>query len=285
MIEALPVVIPHIDDVGGSHSANVAMVELAEMGSVTSGSVMVPPGWLPEIAAQAGPMGLDLGVHMTLTSESAALRWGPVSTTDSSSGLTDPTGYLWSTVPELRRHAGPDEAAVEIRAQIDHALDAGVDVTHLDSHMGAALAPEFVERTVDIAIEHRLPLLFPVDLAGYFRVLNVGPLDIEPIARQRRRAADAGVAVGERFVMPLEHQDRTDHDAILRRLLNNPGAGVTWVSLHCAANGDIEAIHPQDADWRLGEYRTFSDPRFGSWLRGQPFGRSGLRELRDRLRG
>ena len=49
----LPVLIPHVDDLGVSHGANVAMVELAGLGFVTCGSVMPPCAWFPEMVALA----------------------------------------------------------------------------------------------------------------------------------------------------------------------------------------------------------------------------------------
>lgn len=275
--------IPHVDDVGGSHGANVAMTELAALGSVTCGSVMVPPAWFPEIATTAGD--LDLGIHMTLTSESVAFRWRPISTIDPASGLIDGAGHMWPTVPEVRQHARPEAVASEIRAQLERAAAAGIDITHLDSHMGAALAPEFVEATVDIAIEYELPLLFPADIDGYLGVLDIGDVDMTVIANQHARAMDAGVAVADRFLMPLEHREEHEHRAIIERRLSEIGDGVTFLSLHCAAPGDIAAIHPGDAAWRVGEYHAFSDPDFVAWLDRQEFSQSGMRPIRQHLRG
>ena len=100
------VVITHLDDVGNSHSSNAAMLTLGS-GAVSSGSLMVPAAWFPEIATAPNLADLDLGIHLTLTSESAAFRWRPVSTTSRASGLMDGDGYMWSTVPPLREHAHP----------------------------------------------------------------------------------------------------------------------------------------------------------------------------------
>ena len=134
---------------------------------MSSGSVMVPAAWFPEIAAAPNLSDLDLGIHLTLTSESAAFRWRPISTASRASGLIDGDGYMWSTVPPLREHAHPEAVEGEMRAQIDRALAAGIDVTHLDHHMGAALAPEFVDATVRIAMEYLLPVAFPSNIEGF----------------------------------------------------------------------------------------------------------------------
>ena len=53
--------------------------------------------------------------------------------------------------------ARPSEAVEADARPIDRALDAGIDVTHLDHHMGAALAPNSVDATVRIAMEYLCP--------------------------------------------------------------------------------------------------------------------------------
>lgn len=269
------VLIPHIDDVGGSHGANVAMIELGRSRAVTSGSVMVPPAWFPELVAEPHLDELDLGIHLTLTSEPKAFRWRPLSTASPASGLFDDAGYMWPTVPELRRHAHPEAVEGELRTQVEMAKRAGIEVSHLDHHMGAALSPEFVEGTVDIATDYGIPLLFPSDLESYLAVLNMGPLDLEVLEEARRRAG--ALAIGDTFLMPLAHQDDPDPRATLERLLSGLAPGMTYLSLHCASPGDVEQIHPGDAHWRIAEYEVFSDPGFRDWIQGQPFRLTGLR--------
>jgi hypothetical protein len=54
----------------------------------------------------------------------------------------------------------------ELRAQIDLAYRAGIDVTHLDAHMGAALSPEFCKIYIRLGLEYRLPILLTTSLAA-----------------------------------------------------------------------------------------------------------------------
>ena len=72
-------VVIHEDDVGMTHGANSAFVELSALGACSSGSVMPPCPWFPEAVemAKADPT-LDLGVHLTLTSEKKPYRWRPL---------------------------------------------------------------------------------------------------------------------------------------------------------------------------------------------------------------
>jgi hypothetical protein len=285
------IVIPHIDDVANSHSANVAMMKLGT-GAVTSGSVMVPAAWFPEIAGAPNLSDLDLGIHLTLTSESAAFRWRPLSTASRASGLIDGDGYMWSTVPPLREHAHPEAVEGEMRAQIDRALAAGIDVTHLDHHMGAALAPEFVDATVRIATEYALPVAFPSDIEGFLGLLaagagagspnEMGDVDVAELLDARRRAGE--FAVGGTFLMGLTYQQEADARRTFERLLTQLAPGITYLSLHASAPGDIEHVHPNDYAWRVAEFELFGSADFASWLKAQPFEIAGMRGYRDRLR-
>src|SRR5690349_18799954 len=89
----------HHDDIAANHGTNIAFVELFDRGICTSGSVMVPCPWFPEIAkiARRKP-DLDLGVHLTLNAEFGSYRWRPL-TGVSDNGLTDADGYMWRDVP------------------------------------------------------------------------------------------------------------------------------------------------------------------------------------------
>src|SRR5437867_5007910 len=125
------------DDAGMCHAANLGTIECLEKGSMRSATIMVPCPWFPEIAAYAkAHPEKDFGIHLCHTSEWGKYRWGPVEDRSKVPGLVDSLGYLWREVPEVYDHATPDQALIEGRAQIQRALAAGVDVTHLDSHMG-----------------------------------------------------------------------------------------------------------------------------------------------------
>jgi hypothetical protein len=82
-------VILHVDDLAMCHGGNRAYLELARAGYVTCGSVMVPCPWFREIAeSAAADPNLDVGIHLTLTSEWAQYRWRPISTRTVTSGAT-----------------------------------------------------------------------------------------------------------------------------------------------------------------------------------------------------
>lgn len=133
----------HADDFGMSHSVNRAIIEALEHGWVTSASIMVPCPWFGEVTqwAKAHPEA-DLGIHLVLNSEWTTLRWGPLSGRDAVPSLVDSQGYLPLETDVVSQRAKPQEVDRELRAQIDFARAAGVNITHLDSHMAALFQTE-----------------------------------------------------------------------------------------------------------------------------------------------
>jgi predicted glycoside hydrolase/deacetylase ChbG (UPF0249 family) len=100
--------------------------------------------------------GKDVGVHLTLTAEYPTYRWRSVT---GAASLHDDDGCLPRTAEEVWAKADLDDVRRECRAQIDQALAWGVDVTHLDSHMGTLQAePRYYAIYLELAAEYRLPL-------------------------------------------------------------------------------------------------------------------------------
>ena len=253
-------IIPHIDDIGVTLGSVKAMDELAGAGFVTSGSVMAPCPWFPDVAELAARRPeLDLGLHLTLTSESARMRWRPMSTASRTSGLIDGDGYMWSQVPGLRANAQPAAIEDELETQIAAAMEAGIRITHLDHHMGGAFAPEFAEITMRVARRHHLPVLVPGDPAAYAGVLNWGPADMASLAGLRDDVVAGGGVPIDHFLMGLTFQNE-DPPTVYRRFMTE-ARGLSFLSMHCNAPGEVWAVHPRDAAWRIAEYE---------WLRGGP---------------
>jgi len=89
-------VVIHTDDIGMCQASLAALADLVDFGLVSCGATMVPCPWFPQVAAYCrGHPSVDLGVHLTLTSEWDSYRWGPISTRDPASGLIDDEGYFF----------------------------------------------------------------------------------------------------------------------------------------------------------------------------------------------
>ena len=280
----LPQVVLHQDDVGMCHGANTAFVELSAHGSITSGSVMVPCPWFLEIAeAAAADDSLDLGVHVTLTAEKAHYKWGPLTRPGAASGLVDDNGFFYRDVSSVRRNAHPDAVEAEIRAQIDRALGCGIDVTHIDAHMGAALAPEFCDAYIRAGIDYRLPVLLTADIGGYAPNNHLVGVDQSTYAPFVERATAAGMPLCDR-VLETNWQRTDPPRPLYEQMIRSCTEPLTFICLHPNAPGELEFIEPISSYIRTDEYDLFGSDDYRAWLSGQAIRPIGMRELRDQFR-
>lgn len=156
----------HADDAGLSHAENRATIAALKSGVVNSYSIMVPCPWFYEIAqfAKNNPQ-YDYGLHLTLTCEWEQYKFGPVLSQDQVSSLVDPHGFFFKDRQSVLNKATLDELRKELCAQIDRALEFGLQPTHLDSHMytlGASI--EFLDLYREIGEAYKLPVLLNSEL-------------------------------------------------------------------------------------------------------------------------
>lgn len=160
----------HADDMGLSHSVNMATIKAFDDKGITSGSIMIPCPWAPEMAAYVKDHpGMDVGIHLTLTAEWDHYKWDGIIASDQIPSLLDKNNYFFPSVEELGKSAKAPEAEKELRAQIDKAIASGVQPTHLDTHMGSVLAnPELVKIYLGLSDIYHLPVLFPRSYLSWF---------------------------------------------------------------------------------------------------------------------
>jgi hypothetical protein len=283
------VVIFHVDDVGMCHGANRAFADLVATGPVTCGSIMMPCAWSQEALqmAQSNP-GYDLGVHLTLNSEwLTGYRWGPLSTRDPASSLIDGEGWFWHRPPMLLAQVNVPAAVAELRAQIAHAQRAGLDFTHFDAHMGAALSGPLLAHYIELGFHFNVPVLLPRAEDEYTRSLSVTTLDREAWRTLVAQVEARGMPLVDAFrITPGydPHSDEGGRAELYEAILRDLPPGITFFSLHANAPGDIEAINPARAHWRTFEYEWFQAPQVKQLLADEGIVPIGFRTLRDLMR-
>jgi predicted glycoside hydrolase/deacetylase ChbG (UPF0249 family) len=249
----------HADDLGVAHSVDMASIKALESGLVSSASIMVPCPWFPEIAAYAkAHPEMDLGLHLTLTSEWKYYRWGPVLPTDRVKSLIAPDGYLYPTEDVAAAHIDPKEAEAELRAQVDRAIAFGVRPTHLDSHMGTLYQNKALfEALMRVGRDYKLPVRISKDWT------ERGDL-VRDVVRPGEALFDHTVDIGPG--VPPERWAQFYAEGI-----KNAGPGVTLVTIHLAFDDEemrgITADHPDwGAAWRQHDYDYFTSPAFRTLL-------------------
>lgn len=253
-------VIIHADDAGMSHSVNRATIAAMEQGIVSSASIMVPCPWFKEIAAYAkAHPERDFGIHLTLNSEWDNYRWGPVAGKDKVPSLVDKEGYLWDNVEEVAANAKTADVEVELEAQVQRALDFGVPVTHLDTHMGALVSrPDLVEAYVNVGVKFNVPVFF---------LRNLGN---EVPSEQVRARAPQLIAKLEAHKLPvLDYMTQlyTDGNFDEKRTqytnaIANSKPGIQYMILHCGYDdSELQAI-TASSKRRDIDRRVLTDPSF-----------------------
>jgi chitin disaccharide deacetylase len=132
------------DDIGGSHGSNMGVIKAYQEGIERTTEIMTVAPWFKEAVKllEENP-GLDVGVHIVLTSEWDNYKWRPLTHCPS---LCDEDGYfLRGTFPskdypgqsmmENKDRLDMGEIEAEMRAQIEMAKKYVPNLTHLTSHM------------------------------------------------------------------------------------------------------------------------------------------------------
>jgi len=284
-------IVLHQDDIGMCHGANVAFAELSATGAITSGSVMVPCPWFSEAAEMARDnASLDLGVHLTLTAEKRHYRWSPLIGASAASGLVDDEGYMWRDVASTRRNADPRAAAEEMRAQVERAVMSGFDITHLDAHMGAVLAPEFCGEYLRLADHYEIPALMTRTLSAYGPNNHLAGVSEQQFAEFVQEARRLQIPIVDRvletdFGRPASRSLANGHyEGMFSAVASGEESGWYFAALHPNAPGEVEAIEPEHSHVRTDEYRVFGSDDYTRWLKSGAVRTSSMRDLRDAMR-
>ncbi len=276
-------VILHTDDIGMCQASVQAFTDLWENGTISSGAVMMPCPWAKAAAdyCQAHP-GVDMGVHATLNAEWDLYRWGPLSTCDPGSGFIDTDGFFFQEPEETQAKADPDAALTELRLQVRKALEWGVGITHVDSHMGTTFHPKFLPAYVQVAQEARVPVMIPRgDPSAYEHLMGMKPPAAAGFASFTAQLEEQGMPLVDGIMMmPLDQPD--GQVEIAKKLLGALPPGVTHFLFHPSVDTpELRAIAP---DWpsRVANYHTFMDKEITEFMQNigvQVIGYSDLKKL------
>ena len=140
---AAPRLIVRGDDMGYAHAGNEALIASHTGGIETTIELLAPSPWFPEaVRMLADHPGIDVGVHLAITSEWDNVKWRPLTAAPS---LRDADGYFFPMLvpnPNYPRRSVSENAWTmedlerEFRAQIERARTHVPRVSHVSGHMG-----------------------------------------------------------------------------------------------------------------------------------------------------
>lgn len=163
--QSAPTLVIRIDDLGAFHSVNEACIQTYRSGIARSVEVMPVAAWYPEgVKLLKENPGLDVGLHLVLTSEWENVKWRPLTHCPS---LTDENGYFYPMIfpnpaypgqAMLEQNWDIKEIEQEFRAQIEMALKSFPQLSHLSGHMlSTGFNKEVNELVLRLAKEYDLP--------------------------------------------------------------------------------------------------------------------------------
>jgi predicted glycoside hydrolase/deacetylase ChbG (UPF0249 family) len=169
----------------------------------------------------------------------------------------------------------PEAAEKEMRTQVQFALDHGIDVTHIDSHMGTVFHPKFLQSYLAISREFRIPAFFP------------------NISKEQLIARGFGEYIGiyeelKQFFLQsslpfvddlISGTGKVEGDAVeyFCRRFNEIKPGITHFLIHAAKVSPGEAERNQD-------YEAFTDDRIKECIKKHHLKVIGYRKIRDYMR-
>ena len=184
------------DDIGSSHSANLACIDSYTKGIMRSVEIMPCCSWFPEAVKMLNKNpGLDVGIHLMITSEWENCKWAPLTKAPS---LTDENGYFYPFIwpkegfpgQSIQEHKWKlEEIEAEFRAQIELTKKHIPHVSHLSGHMGCSGWHPDIE-----AMTQRLAEEYSLDIQTQGKADRM-PVDIKREMNGKQRAAAFAKAI------------------------------------------------------------------------------------------
>ena len=140
-----------------------------------------------------------------------------------------------------------------------------------------------VEMVPQVGRAYGLPVLFPRTVRHFDIKHNLGKLDEAFYESKAAQAEAEGHVLFDR-VLETPWQASGSPLEVYTSLLKAVPKGLSFLSLHCNAPGEVELIEPDQAHIRVNEYKLFRDRRFIEVVESLDIGFIGFREIRDTYR-
>ncbi|MCK0144821.1 polysaccharide deacetylase family protein [Arenibacter sp. F26102] len=278
------VIMLHADDIGMCPEANIAAKEQLSKGQIQSAAVMIPCPNAEEFInwAKENPA-MDIGLHLTLTSEWKKHRWGPITPDAEVPGLLDPEDKLWRSVPEVVQHATAEEVEKEIRAQIEQSIAWGYRPDHIDTHMGTLFGhPSYVKAYIKVAQEYGIPA-------------NIIDISVPSVLAEFRAKGypmdDSVVKMSAEYTLPkLDYFTSAPKAATyeeklesFKELIKSLKPGLTEIIFHPSV--DTDNLRSITGSWqqRVWETEIFADPELINFFKEEGIIFTNWKEIMSRF--
>jgi predicted glycoside hydrolase/deacetylase ChbG (UPF0249 family) len=265
----------HADDIGLSKSVNKASFKALKKGYASSGSVMMPCEYISDVGqfATDNP-NVDLGLHLTVTSEWRDYKWHGVLSPAETPSLINKRGEFPENTKQFVLNAKPLELKRELQAQIDLSKSIGINPTHIDSHEGALFFNEELFKVyLEVGEKNKLPVFVPRMVAVHF---------------DKKFPKPKNLVVVENFYMAQKGIKHYQWEGFYLSILNNLKPGLSQLIVHLGYDDDeMKSITEGRPDfgskWRSLDYDIISSEKFRSALEDNKIKLVSWKEIRNVL--
>ena len=243
---------------------------------------MVPCPWFLEAAtfAQAHPEA-DLGVHLTLTCEWDTYRWGPISTRDPQSGLMDGQGFFHKSSEAVWNQADPEAALTELDLQIKRAMEAGMDLTHIDTHMGSVAHQKLIPGYVQLSTKYGLPPMIPrLSAQELKQTQDVDESTAQMISQMIAALEEMGIPLLDNL-SGLSLENAEDRLGQAKKALSELKPGLTHFIIHPSKDTPELRRITDSWDCRVADYETFTREATREFIKDEGIQVIGYRDLKN----
>ncbi|MBK5254545.1 MAG: ChbG/HpnK family deacetylase [Vicinamibacteria bacterium] len=233
------------DDLGLHEAINEGVLEAHEQGIVTSASIVACGRDFDHACRLVGKRRkLDLGIHLTLVEESPLL--GPDQLKTLAPNRAFPKSYRQLFIALVKGRIDIAEIEMELDAQIQKVLKAGLTISHLDSHQHAHFFPQL--RRVFFRLAERYQIRGVRAGGRVVPTRTKFSLFLAPLAKSLQRAARTrGLLTPDTLWLPSP-SGRLTGLALLNGIPALP-EGVTELVVHPGA--DQKALESRYSSWNF----------------------------------
>ena len=269
--ERTKLLIIHADDLGLSSSENIASIKAIKIGVVNSGSIMATcPKFHEMVDISKTHPEIDLGIHLTLTSEWESYKWGPVLPSSEVASLVDSDGYFFKEIITLLKNIKYEDVEKELLAQINRILESGIDLTHIDTHMMTAFSDSKMQNIyIKLGKKFKLPVLLNEKMSIHnFDILK------EFMINHLYYAQPENYRIGL--------------DIFYRDVINSVKPGLNCILVHTAYDDEEMQNVTQDtinhgSKWRQKDFDFFTSNECKELINNSNIQMITWREIRDKL--
>ena len=263
------------DDFGWTDGHNQAIERAATFGTLNRASLLCNGGAFDAaigIARRCAPLGLAVGVHLTLCEGAPLGPAAPLGDLVRADGsFHDGLGPLVRSYAAQRLPVAAIHA--EWRGQLERARAAGLPLSHLDGHKHVHLLPPLLPVAVALAKEYGVPYVRTptAPLSGGFLRRAPAALVLSGLGqRARRLVRAAGLATCDHFVGFAQSGALTSEHLLTAIAAARPG--ITEIMTHPAVRTPAVKALGQSYEWARryqfeGELAALCDPRVRAALR------------------